>query len=46
MKFNFRNYKIFCYDFNLKPCRYKNLQIFREYCNGNLDIIFTIKGDE
>ena len=45
MEFTFKNYKLFCYDFNLKPCRYKNLKIFKVYCNGNYDIIFKIKGD-
>ena len=37
MEFTFKNYKLFCYDFNLK--------LFKEYCNGNYDIIFKIKGD-
>lgn len=45
MEYTFRNYKLFCYDFNLKADRYKNLKIFKEYCNGNYDIIFTIKAD-
>ena len=29
MKFTFRNYKLFCYDFNLKADRYK-IGVFRE----------------
>lgn len=45
MDFTFKNYKLFCYDFNLIPSRYKNLKIFKEYCNGNYDIIFKIRGD-
>ena len=27
MEFNFKNYNLFCYDFNLIPSRYKNLKI-------------------
>ena len=46
MEFTFKNYKLFCYDFNLIPSRYKNLMIFKEYCSGNYDIIFTIRGDK
>ena len=42
MEFTFRNYKLFCYDFNLKADRYKNLKIFKEYCNGNYDTILGI----
>ena len=42
MDFNLKNYKLFCYNFNLIPSRYKNLKIFKEYCNGNYDIIFKI----
>lgn len=45
MKFTFNNYKIFCKDFKLKQSYYKNLRIFKKYCDGNLDIIFNIKGD-
>lgn len=45
MKYNFRNYKLFCYDFNLKPSRYKNLMLFKEYRSGNYDIVFKIRGD-
>ena len=45
MEFTFKNYKLFCYDFNLKADRYKNLKTFKEYCNGNYDIIFKIRGD-
>ena len=45
MEFNFKNYNLFCYDLNLIPSRYKNLKIFKEYCNGNYDIIFKIRGD-
>lgn len=45
MDFTFRNYKLFCYDFNLIPCRVKNLIYFRKYCDGDYDIIFKIKGD-
>ena len=42
MEFNFKNYNLFCYDFKLKPNRFKNLKIFKDYCNGNYDIIFKI----
>ena len=45
MEFNFKNYKLICYDFNLKPSRYKNLLLFKEYCSGNFDIVFKIRGD-
>lgn len=45
MEFNFKNYNLFCYVFKLIPSRYKNLKIFKEYCNGNYDIIFKIRGD-
>ena len=45
MKFNAHYYRIFCKDLKLKPCRFKNLKIFKEYCLGNYDIIFTIEGD-
>lgn len=45
MKFNFYNYKKFCRDFKLYACRYNNLKIFNKYCNGDYDIIFTIRGD-
>ena len=45
MEFTFKNYKLFCYDFKLKPNRFKNLKIFKEYCNGNYDIIFKIRGE-
>ena len=46
MEFNFKNYNLFCYDFKLKPNRFKNLKIFKDYCNGNYDIIFKINGDK
>lgn len=46
MEYNFSNYKLFCYDFNLKPCRFNNLKTFKEYCNGNYDIVFSIKGSD
>ena len=45
MEFTFKNYKLFCYDFNLKPSRFENLIIFKEYCSGNYDVIFNIKGE-
>ena len=45
MEFNFKNYNLFCYDFKLKPNIFKNLKIFKDYCNGNYDIIFKINGD-
>lgn len=35
MEFTFKNYKLFCYDFNLISDRLKNLKLFKEYCNGN-----------
>ena len=38
MEFTFKNYKLFCYDFNLKPDRFINLKLFKECCNGNYDI--------
>ena len=45
MDFTFRNYKLFCYDFNLIPCKFKNLLLFKSYCSGDYDVIFKIKGD-
>ena len=45
MEFTFKNYKLFCYDFRLLHCRFTNLKIFKEYCSGNYDIVFKIKGD-
>lgn len=45
MKFNFKNYNLFCYDFRLKPCRYKNLEYFKKYCEGQFDIVFKIERD-
>ena len=42
MEFTFKNYNLFCYDFDLKPSHYKSLKIFSEYCRGDLDIIFRI----
>lgn len=35
-------FNLFCYNFNLIPSRYKNLKIFKEYCNGNYDITYYI----
>ena len=46
MEFNFKNYNLFCYDFNLIPSRYKNLKIFKEYCNGNYKKIFKLINNE
>ena len=43
LKFNFRSYKIFCYDMKLNPSHYKSLQYFRRYIDGDLDIIFKIE---
>ena len=31
MDFTFKNYKLFCYDFNLIPSRYKNLKIIYNF---------------
>lgn len=49
LKFNFRSYKVFCYDFKLNPSHYISLYIFKRYINGDYDIIFKIneilKGD-
>lgn len=45
MEFNFENYIIFCKDFKLKPSRFNNLLVFKKYCNGNYDIVFSIRGD-
>lgn len=45
MEFTFRNYKIFCKDFKIKPSHYDSLKIFSEYCKGDYDIIFRI-GDK
>ena len=42
MQFNFRSYKLFCYDFKIKPCHYKSLQYFKRYINGDLDVVFEI----
>lgn len=45
MDFTIRNYKKFCYDLKLKLNLFKNLRIFKEYCDGNYDIIFKIESD-
>jgi hypothetical protein len=45
MEFNFENYKQFCKDFKLKEDRYKNLKTFKQYCDGDYDIVLKIKGD-
>ena len=42
MQFNFRSYKLFCYDFKIKPSNYKSLQYFKRYIDGDLDVIFEI----
>ena len=42
IKFTFRSYKLFCYDYNLKPCKYKSLQYFRRYYNGDFYSEFPI----
>lgn len=42
MEFTFDNYKKFCNDFNIKPSYYKSLKIFRKYCDGDFDVIFSI----
>lgn len=42
MKFTFVNYIIFCNDFDLKPSHYKSLKIFKRYCDGDLDVVFSI----
>lgn len=42
MKFTFNNYKLFCYDFDLKPSHYESLKIFRKYYDGDLDVVFSI----
>ena len=42
MEFTFKSYRLFCYDFDLKPSHYLSLKIFSEYCKGDLDIIFRI----
>jgi len=42
MDYNFKNYKKFCYDLHLKPCRFKNLLLFKKYCDGDYDVIFSI----
>lgn len=42
MSFNFEDYKKFCYDLHLKPCRYTSLKMFREYIDGDYDVIFSI----
>lgn len=47
INFTFRSYKLFCYDFDLKPCEYKSLQYFRRYYDGDLGVVFEIaKGDK
>lgn len=43
MQFNFRSYKLFCYDFKIKPCHYKSLQYFKRYINFDLDVVFEIE---
>ena len=42
MKFTFDNYKLFCYDLNLKPSHYESLKISKRYCDGDLDVVFSI----
>lgn len=42
MEFTFDNYKKFCNDFNIKPSYYESLKIFRKYCDGDYDVIFSI----
>ena len=42
MQFNFRSYKLFCYDLKIKPSHYKSLQYFKRYINSDLDVIFEI----
>lgn len=42
MDFTFEDYKLFCYDFNLKPSHYESLKIFRRYFDGDFDVIFSI----
>lgn len=42
MKFTFKDYKLFCYDFNLKPNNYESLKIFKRYCDGDYDIVFSL----
>ena len=45
MEFTFENYIRFCKDFKLKPSRYKNLIVFKEYCDGDVYVVLHIKGD-
>lgn len=40
--FTFRNYKEFCNDFKLKECNFKNLKIFKIYCEGNYEVLFSL----
>lgn len=42
MDYNFKNYKLFCYDFNLNPSYWSSLMIFKRYCEGDYDIIFSL----
>lgn len=42
MEFTFDNYKRFCNDLNIKTCYYTSLKIFRKYCDGDFDVIFSI----
>lgn len=42
MAFTFKDYKLFCYDFNLKPSHYESLKIFKRYCEGDYDIVFSL----
>lgn len=42
MRFTFKDYKLFCYDFDLKPSHYESLKIFKRYCDGDLDVVFSI----
>ena len=42
VKFTFEDYNLFCKDLKLKPSHYSTLKIFKEYINGNYDIIFKI----
>ena len=45
MRFTFFDYKVFCYDFNLKPCRAKNLWFFTQLWLGHQEVLKEIKPD-
>ena len=42
IEFTFKDYLMFCKDFKLNPSHYDSLIIFKTYCGGDFDVIFSI----